>query len=61
MIVKPTLAAAAAVFLLALVPGPARASDPSRARYTDDPSRVFWFLHISDTHIDSPYYENEEL
>jgi hypothetical protein len=60
-LVKPTLAAAAAVLLLTLPSKPADASDPSRARYTDDPSRVFWFLHISDTHIDSPYYESEEL
>jgi hypothetical protein len=39
----------------------ARASDPSSARYGDDPSKVLWFLHLTDTHIDTSYYAGEEL
>jgi len=36
--------------LLALQ-SPARAGNPHSAVYTSNPSRVFWFIHISDTHI----------
>jgi len=36
------------------------ASDPGLARYTDDPSSVFWFIQITDLHIDNPIYSGEE-
>jgi len=32
---------------------PAGASDPSLARYSDDPSNIFWFIQVADTHIDN--------
>ena len=41
-------------------PGTAAAGDPSLARYSDDPSRTFWFLQISDLHIDTFLYGSEE-
>ena len=51
---KVTLAAAALLaFGLCLQARHAGASDPARARYTDDPNLVFWFVHISDLHIDT--------
>jgi hypothetical protein len=45
----------AAAFLAwaCLLSGPARASDPTLARYSDDPTRIFWFVQVSDTHIDN--------
>jgi len=43
------LAAAALLILLSARSAPA--SDPSLARYTDDPSRIFWFIQISDLHV----------
>jgi hypothetical protein len=39
----------------------AGASDPSLARYTDDPTNVFWFVQITDTYINTVYHEGEEM
>jgi len=53
----PLIATAA---LLALRASPAGASDPSRARYTTDPTKVFWFMQLTDTHIDSAIWTSAE-
>jgi hypothetical protein len=61
---KVTLAAAVILASgLCLQARLAGASDPTRARYTDDPNLVFWFVHISDSHIDSLLadYEQDNL
>ncbi|MBM4321599.1 MAG: hypothetical protein FJ125_17060, partial [Deltaproteobacteria bacterium] len=40
--------------LAAILPaGEAAAADPLRARYVKDGSQLFWFVQISDTHIDT--------
>lgn len=42
----------ASLLLLGLLAAlPARAADPGAARYLDDTDGIFWFLHISDTHV----------
>jgi len=51
---QPTIRGIAALVLLAwLVPGQASASDPTLARYSDDPTSIFWFIHVTDLHIDN--------
>ncbi|MFH1437446.1 MAG: metallophosphoesterase [Pseudomonadota bacterium] len=45
-----------ACFLAAGPGGEALASDPTLARYSDEPSNVFWFIQITDTHIDNVFY-----
>ena len=40
--------------------GRAGAGNPYRPLYTDDPSMVFWFIHIADTHIDTLFSGTEE-
>jgi hypothetical protein len=40
-------------------PGPAHAGDPFLAEYTSDPTRIFWFVQITDTHIDNFLYVGE--
>lgn len=48
-------ALAAAFSLAATIPtGVADASDPSLAAYSSDTDRLFWFIHITDTHIGWP-------
>jgi len=39
---------------------PARASDPHGARYSRDASRLFWILHLSDSHIGTEWYNEDE-
>ncbi len=41
------------VLLASLWAAPAHASDPTLARYVSDGSQVFWFIQISDSHIDT--------
>lgn len=53
---KTTLGAAvvpglASLAMLLVATSPAGAGNPRSAFYSADPSRIFWFIHISDTHI----------
>ena len=50
----------AACLALLSAAAPAAASDPSLAEYTDDPTRVFWFIQTTDLHIDNAASGNEE-
>lgn len=47
------------VAALALGPLAAHAGHPEMARYTNDPDEVFWFLQITDSHIDTFLYGRE--
>ena len=39
--------------------GQAKAS-PNNAVYSHDPTRIFWILHLSDTHIGTEYYQEDD-
>jgi hypothetical protein len=52
--------AAALLASACMLAGPAAASDPSLARYSEDPTSIFWFVQISDTHIDNLASAHEE-
>jgi predicted MPP superfamily phosphohydrolase len=38
---------------------PARAAHPGSAEYSRDPTRIFWLVQISDTHIGSEWYDED--
>jgi metallophosphoesterase superfamily enzyme len=48
------------VIALLGVPVPALAADPHSAEYSNDASRLLWILHISDSHIGSEWYPEDE-
>jgi hypothetical protein len=48
---KALLLGLAVLVVLSALPDPAGAGNPRSAFYSADPSRIFWFIHISDTHI----------
>jgi len=39
---------------------PAAAADPHGAEYSRDASKIFWILHIADSHIGSEWYAEDE-
>lgn len=53
-------AAAMVLGMVLAAPGTARAGNPEMARYSDDPDRTFWFMMITDSHIDTFLAANEE-
>ncbi len=50
---RPLLAAAAALLGLLASASPADAAGPTSRYYADDTQGIFWFLHITDLHIDT--------
>ncbi|MFH1436036.1 MAG: metallophosphoesterase [Pseudomonadota bacterium] len=61
MIKVKTSGAFFAVLILMLMQGkPVEAGDAYSPMYTDDPSKVFWFVHVSDLHIDTLFSGTEE-
>ena len=53
--------AAGAVLLTVLAGSRAWASDPTQATYSWDDSKIFWIMHISDSHLGATYdtYDDE--
>ena len=47
------------VFSLLVFPLPARAADPNSAAYSHDETKIFWIIHISDSHIGTNYYDED--
>jgi len=39
---------------------PAAAADPHGARYSRDASKIFWILHIADSHIGTEWYNEDQ-
>ena len=48
------------VIALLGVPFPVGAADPYGAEYSNDASRLFWIMHISDSHIGTEWYNEDE-
>ena len=49
-----------ALLVLTLLAGSARAADPNLAAYRADGSRLLWWLHLTDTHVDTFLNGGEE-
>lgn len=55
----PGSAVVAAALAIGLCTAGAQAADPASAVYSNDSSRIFWIMHISDTHIGSEWYDED--
>jgi len=53
------LSTVAVACLLLLFSLSVRAADPSSAVYSNDAERIFWIMHISDTHIGTEWYDED--
>jgi 3',5'-cyclic-AMP phosphodiesterase len=53
------LSGLAVVFFVALSATSSLAADPASAAYSNDASRIFWIMHISDTHIGTEWYDED--